>query len=567
MNESTAVIVNLLGGVALLLWGVRMVRTGVMRAWGDRLRNFIQQRLGNRVSAFVGGGVATAVLGSATAMTLIVAGIAASGAIGTALGLAVLLGADLGSALVSAAFASGASFTLWASPILLFVGYVVFSYAEEFRPHNVGRILIGLGLMLLSLQLIRQATVPLSTATLFHDVLTAIGNQPLLAFLIGAGLAWLFHSTLAVILLIAAFLANGSLETAAALPFILGINFGGGLPAVTATLGLAPEARRLPFANLLCRGIMALAGIAVVDRLAPYVMLSPMPPVEMAVAFHAAFNVAVALVFLPLLRPVAWLMKKLLPDTRPEEDRLAAPRYLDRRSLDTPSVALSNALLETVRMSELLDRMFDTALIALRSGSLERLRLLKEMDERLNTYQAALQTYLADLAQRELSPAESRRALELTLYVSNLEHAGDVIQLNLADRITAKARESIGFTVEEQASLDDLCLIIHDNLRLATGVLSSGDVEGAKRLIAQKDAFRALYGKVLDDHFRAANRRQPGALRKSALYVDMVRDLHRINSLIVQAGYPIADAAGVLRGSRLLEGEAPTSGLPPSGPA
>ncbi|MCB0136127.1 MAG: Na/Pi cotransporter family protein [Caldilineaceae bacterium] len=563
MNESTAVIINLLGGVALLLWGVRMVRTGVMRAWGDRLRNFIEQRLGNRFSALLGGGVGTAILGSGTAMTLIVAGIAASGAIGTALGLAVLLGADVGSAVVSGLFASGSSFTLWASPILLFAGYVTFSYSEEFRPHNVGRILIGLGLMLLSLQLIKQASAPLSTASLFHEVLTAVGSQPLLAFIIGAVLAWLFHSTLAGILLIAAFLANGSLDVSAALAFILGINFGGGMPAVTATLAMSAEARRLPFANLFCRGLAAIIGIGFIDRLVPYVALSPLRPVETAVGFHAAFNIATALVFLPLTRPVEWLMKRLLPDERPEEDRLATPRYLDAKSLATPPVALSNALLETVRMSELLDRMFDTALQSLRTGKLESLKLLKTLDERLNTYQTALQSYLADLAQRELSPAESRRALELTLYISNLEHAGDVIQLNLADRIKSKSKESIDFSVEQQAALDNLCLIIHDNLRLATGVLSSGDVEGAKRLIAQKDAFRSLYSKVLDDHFRAANRRQQGALRRSALYVDLIRDLHRINSLIVQAGYPIADAAGVLRGSRLLTSETSVSQDPP----
>ncbi|HRX37044.1 MAG TPA: Na/Pi cotransporter family protein, partial [Aestuariivirga sp.] len=445
MNESTAVIVNLLGGVALLLWGVRMVRTGVMRAWGDRLKNFIQQRLGNRFSAFVAGGVATAILGSATAMTLIVAGLAAAGAIGMVLGLAVVLGADVGSALVSAVFASGSSLTLWASPILLFAGYVTFSYSEEFRPHNVGRILIGLGLMLLSLQLIRQATAPLSTASLFHEVLAAVGSQPLLAFLIGAGLAWLFHSTLAVILLVAAFLANGSLEVAGALSFILGINFGGGLPAVTSTLALPPDARRLPFANLFCRGVLAIAGIAFINRVTPVVAQSPLGPVETAVGFHALFNIAAGLVFLPLARPVEWAMKKLLPDTRPEEDRLASPRYLDQRSLATPSVALSNALLETVRMSELLDRMFELALTSLRTGSLEKLKLLKENDDRLNSYQTALQSYLGDLAQRELTPAESRRALELTIYVSNLEHAGDVIQLNLSDRIKAKAKESISF--------------------------------------------------------------------------------------------------------------------------
>ncbi len=566
MNQSTAVIVNLLGGVALLLWGVRMVRTGVMRAWGDALRNFIEHRLGNRLSAFGAGGAATAILGSGTAMTLIVAGLAASGAISTALGLAVLLGADVGSAIVSAMFASGSSFTLWASPLLLFVGFAIHSSWDEFRPHNAGRILIGLGLMLLSLTLIKQATAPLSTATLFHDLLAAVGREPLLAFIIGAALTWLMHSSLAVILLIASFLANGSLEVAGALSFILGINFGGGLPAVTSTLALPPAARRLPLANLLCRSVIAIAGIAAVQRLTPFVAMVPLPPVETVVSFHAAFNIVNALVFLPLTGLVARLMTRLVPDLAGEQDRLANPRYLDRRSLKTPAVALSNALLETVRMTELLELMFDTALQALRSGSLETLKQLKPMDERLNAYQTLLQAYLGELAQEPLSDEDSRRALELTLYISNIEHAGDVIQLNLADRVQSKAKENIAFNIEEQASFDNLCLIIHDNLRLATGVLSSGDLEGAKRLISQKDAFRELQNEVLDRHFRQGSGGKGAALRRSALYVDMIRDLNRINSLVVAAGYPIADAAGLLRGSRLRKDSASAAAEPTPAP-
>jgi phosphate:Na+ symporter len=551
LNQGTAVIVNLLGGIALLLWGVRMVRTGVMRAWGDRLKNFIEHRIGNRVSAALAGGFATAILGSGTAMTLIVAGLATSGAIGTSLGLAVLLGADVGSAIVSSVFASGSTVTLWVSPILIFIGFVVHSSSAELRPHNFGRILIGLGLMLLSLTLIKQASAPLSTATLFHDVLAAVGREPLLAFLIGAILTWLFHSTLAVILLVAAFLANGSLEVAGALSFILGINFGGGLPAVTATLALSPAARRLPLANLLCRGTAAIAGIAFIDRITPHVELLPFRPVEAAVAFHAGFNVLTGLFFLPLTGLIERLMKRVLPDDSQASDYLALPRYLDPKAIKTPAVALSNALLETVRMTELLERMFDTALNALRTGSIEKLKLLKDLDERINVYQTQVQSYLSDLAQEQLTAEESRRALELVLYISNIEHAGDVIQLNLADRIESKARESITFSIEEQASFDNLCLIIHENLRLATGVLSSGDVEGAKRLISQKDAFRELQNEVLDAHFKLGSRAKGGALRRSALYVDMIRDLNRINALVVSAGYPIADAAGLLRGSRL----------------
>ena len=551
MTAGTAVIVELLGGVAMLLWGVRMVRTGIMRGWGDRLKHFIQQRLSGNLSAFLAGGIATATLGSATAMALIVAGLAASGAIGTAMGLAVLLGADVGSALVSAVFASSSSYALWISPLLLFAGYVTFSASSEFRPHNFGRMLIGFGLMLMSLKLIVGATVPLREASLFHDALTAIGREPLLAFLAGAVLAWLCHSTLAVILLIASFLANGSLDIVGALSFILGVNCGGGLPAVTATFQMPPEARRLPVANLFCRGTVSVLLLAIVGRIAPYVTQLPGGLIEKAVLFHAGFNMLAALIYLPLTRPVAGLMRRIIPDRKLAPDNLSQPRYLDQTALSTPGVALSNASLETVRMSELLDRMFDVAMVALRSGSLETLKELKLLDERLNRYQSSVHSYLSELTQAELDDTETQRALEIMLYASNLEHAGDVIHLNLSDRIKAKAKQSIGFTVEQQASLDDLCLIISQSLRLATGVLTSGDVDGAKRLIEQKNTFRALENRVIDEHFRNGDKARGASLRKSALFVDMIRDLHRINSHIVSAGYPIIERAGLLRSTRI----------------
>jgi phosphate:Na+ symporter len=551
MTAGTTVILELLGGVALLLWGVRMVRTGIMRGWGDRLKRFIQQRLSNNFTAFLAGGTATAALGSATAMALIVAGLAASGTIGNAMGLAVLLGADVGSAIVSAVFASSSSYALWVSPVLLFAGYVTFSASSEFRPHNFGRMLIGFGLMLMSLKLIVGATVPLREASLFHDALSAVGREPFLAFIVGAVLAWLCHSTLAVILLVASFLANGSLDIAGALSFILGVNFGGGLPAVTATLQLPPEARRLPLANLFCRGTVSVVLLLFVSQIAPYVNRLPFGVVEKAVTFHTGFNLLAALIYLPFTSWVSALMRRIVPDQKQAPDNLSAPRYLDQLALSTPSVALSNATLETVRMSELLDRMFDLAIVALRSSSLEKLKELKTLDERLNGYQASVHGYLSDLTQSELEKKDTKRALEIMLYASNLEHAGDIVHLNLADRIKAKAKQSIAFTVEQQASLDDLCLIISQSLRLATGVLTSSDVEGARRLVEQKNTFRTLENRIIDEHFRDSGKAKGASLRRSALFVDMIRDLHRINSHIVSAGYPIIEAAGLLRDSRI----------------
>ncbi len=551
MNPSTLVILNLLGGVALLLWGVRMVRTGILRVWEQQLKYFIEYRLGNRFSALAAGLAATLVLGSGTATALIVTNIASAGSLPAGLGLSVLLGADAGSSLVSSLVASGSNIALWTSPVFLFCGYVIFQWSDELKPHNAGRVLIGLGLMLLSLRLVSQATTPLNEASLFHDVLTAVGKAPVLAFLIGAAMAWAFHSTLAAILLIASLMVNGSLDLAGALGFLLGINFGGGLPAFIASLGLPPDARRLPLANLLARAISAVALLAFSQRLLTLLPTEISNPLQWALGFHIAFNFGVALLFLPLVTLMAWLVKRLVPDSTLPEDPLRQPRYLDPTTISSPPAALANANFELARMGEILDHMFQTALRAMADSSMEALKLLEGQDTRLNTFQLAIQAYVNDVSLGKLTAAEARHALEVTLYASNLEHAGDIIQLNLQDRIRAKIKEGLTFSDEERASLGELCLIIQNNIKLAASVTTSRDVAAAQHLIGQKDVFRQLENKVMEAHFTASLSNKATALRQSALFIDVIRDLHRINSHIVAAGYPIVDDAGLLRASRL----------------
>ena len=551
LNPSTLVILNLLGGVALLLWGVRMVRTGILRVWEEQLKYFIEYRLGNRFSALAAGLAATLVLGSGTATALIVTNIASSGALPAGLGLSVLLGADAGSSFIAALVASGSNIALWTSPAFLFIGYVIFQSSEELKPHNAGRVLIGLGLMLLSLRLISQATTPLGEASLFHQVLSAVGQAPILAFLIGAAMAWGFHSTLAAILLVASLMVNGSLNLAGALPFLLGINFGGGLPAFVAALGLPPEARRLPLANLLARAILAVILLGFPQRLASFMPEAPANPLVWALGFHVAFNVAVAVLFLPLVNVMAWVVKRLAPDSTAPSDPLRSPRYLNPLAIATPAAALANASLELARMGEILERMFETALRAMAGSSMEMLKQLEGQDTRLNAFQLAVQAYVNDVSQGKLSPEDSRRALEVTLYASNLEHAGDIIQLNLKDRIRAKIKENLDFSAEEQAKLAELCLIIQNNIKLAAAVTSSRDVAAAQHLIGQKDEFRQLENQVMQTHFTTSLSNKATALRQSALYIDIIRDLHRINSHVVAAGYPIVDDAGLLRTSRL----------------
>jgi phosphate:Na+ symporter len=151
----------------------------------------------------------------------------------------------------------------------------------------------------------------------------------------------------------------------------------------------------------------------------------------------------------------------------------------------------------------------------------------------------------------ELEQRYSRRAMEIMLYVSNLEHAGDIIHLNLADRIKAKTRENVTFTEPQTEALAELQKLVSNSLRIASNVLASGDVEGATRLIEQKAGFRDLEHRIIEQHFEQRTASRSKSLRASAIFVDIIRDLHRINSHIVSAAYPIVDRAGLLRETRL----------------
>jgi phosphate:Na+ symporter len=202
-------------------------------------------------------------------------------------------------------------------------------------------------------------------------------------------------------------------------------------------------------------------------------------------------------------------------------------------------------------MTELLDRMLVLSMEVLASGSIERLKELRLLDEKLNAYQSAIHGYVVGLMEQELEQRTSRRAMEIMLYVSNLEHAGDIIHLNLADRIKSKTKENVAFTGQQTDSLAELQKLVSNSLRIASNVLASGDVDGARRLIEQKAGFRELEHRIIEKHFEQRTGGRTKSLRASAIFVDIIRDLHRINSHIVSAAYPIVDRAGLLRETRL----------------
>ena len=204
-------------------------------------------------------------------------------------------------------------------------------------------------------------------------------------------------------------------------------------------------------------------------------------------------------------------------------------------------------------MSELLSRMLAITFRVLETRKLEGLKEIAPIDARLGNYLNAIHAYVGELSQNELSSQDARRAFEIVLYASNLEHAGDVIKLNIADRMKSKVKQNVEFSAEQVQSLQTLTQLVNDCLRLVPGAVTSRNVEAATRLAAHKDIFRRVEDRVIDDHLNQDAATKRVSLRASALFIDLIRDLHRINSHIAAAGYPVVQAAGLLSETRLKE--------------
>src|SRR5918997_5133582 len=335
--HATQVLLQLIGSVALLLWGVRMVRTGVSRALGAELRRIMALASRNTASAFASGLAVTGLLQSSTAVALIIGSFAGRGLIALPAALAVMLGADVGSTIVAQVLAFDVK---WLWSVLITAGVVLFMSREGERPRGVARAVVGLGFMLLALQELGSTAAVLKDSWTLRMVLGGFGSDGFIAFLVAAALTWAAHSSVAIVLLIMSLADAGVVPLPLALALVLGANLGGAFAPWLMLSGARAAARRVPLGNLIFRGSVALACLPFAALLADG-MAQLTPRSGMAVVlFHMLFNVGVALVALPLVGAMAGLLQKLVGDDPQREADAGQPRHLDPSVLDTPSEAL-----------------------------------------------------------------------------------------------------------------------------------------------------------------------------------------------------------------------------------
>ena len=539
-------LLNLLAAIALLVWGTHIARTGMLRVFGENLRTVLAKSFSSRGAALLAGLGVTGMVQSSTATCLILASFATKGLVATAAALAVMLGADVGSALMAVVYSFDLS---WLSPLLIFVGVVMFISRQDGTAGRIGRVLIGLGLITLALQLIVEATRPLTEAPAVRALLVALPNEVLLDIVVGAALTVMSYSSLAIVLLTATLATSGLVPVSVALGLVLGANVGSGLLALMATAHSGPIARRLPLGNLIFKASGALIAIPLLPLVHPLLQEWVGEIHQQVVAFHLLFNLALAALFVGLTGVLARYVDRWLPE--PQAGGGDRPRHIDPVALATPSLAISCAAREALHQADVVETMLRGMVDVIRRNDLELAEQLRRKDDTVDELYSAIKFYLTQISRESLSEREGRRWGDVLSFTINMEQVGDIIERVLQDVEDKKIRKNRSFSEAGMAEICHLHERLLANLRLAMSVFLDGHVRDAQKLLEEKARFRDLEHEYAANHIARLQDNTAQSIETSSLHLDLISELKRINSHLCGVAYPILESHGALRDTRL----------------
>ncbi len=543
-------LINIAGAAALLIWAVRLVRTGMERAFAVQLRLWLRRSAKNRGLAASAGLVVSMLLQSSTAVAMLVSNFAANGAVSVSVGLAIILGADVGSALVAQVLLVRQT---WLIPLLLVLGVGLFLRGQQRRVRQTGRILIGLALIFVSLDMLRAATAPVMESEAALRMLSYLGADLFAAFVIGAVFAWMVHSSVAAVLLFVTLVAQGALPTEAAMAMVLGANLGGAMIAYVLTLAAEPEARRIVVANLGLRGggaVLVLLGLRFVEVDLAWLGTSA---ATQTINLHLVFNALLCVLALPFVDLFAKIAGRFV--AAPVADEAAIASALDPSALDTPARALANASREMMRMGERVETMLIAGQRLFDTWSDASAEAIRANDAAVRKTHQEIKLYLAELNRHELDKATVKGAMELSLLASNLEAASDVLARNLVELARRMDLEGLNFSSAGRQEICDFHDRVLANVQLALSVMMAGQPDDARELVAQKEKVRGVEQKLQRKHLKRLHEGLSESIETSNIHQETLRVLKQVNTSFAMVGYPILAETGDLLSSRLSPAE------------
>nr|WP_216660570.1 MULTISPECIES: Na/Pi cotransporter family protein [unclassified Brenneria] len=525
---------HLLSAIALLVWGTHIVRTGIMRVYGASLRRVLSESVEKKPWAFMAGIGVTALVQSSNATALLTTSFVSQRLVALAPALVIILGADVGTALMVRILTFDFS---WLSPLLIFLGVIFFLSRKQTRVGQIGRVAIGLGLILLALEMIVAAATPITQTAGVKVLFSSLTGDIMLDALVGALFAVVSYSSLAAVLLTATLTASGVISLEVAMCLVIGANLGSGLLIMIGSTTQNAAGRRVALGSVLFKLIGCLFVLPFVEPLSRWLARLPLEPEELVIYFHLFYNLIRCLILIPFAEMVARLSCVMIADS-PEVDIQMRPRHLDTSALDTPALALTNAARETLRIGDVVEQMLRLYREVLQGDPMQR-REIRRLDDDVDVLYTAIKLYLAQIQKDSLDERDSRRWAEVIEVALNLEQAGDIIERMADDVANTSLTARRAFSAQGLTELNTLHDQLLANLRLGLSVFLSEDITSAKRLRRAKHRFRILNRRYAHAHVDRLHQQNVQSLETSSLHLGLLGDMNRLNSLFCAVAYNV----------------------------
>ena len=442
----------LAGGLALFLFGLRLLTDGLKAIAGARLPALLRRMTSNRFKGVFAGAAITALFNSSTITTVVLVGFVSADLMTLSQSVPMIMGANIGSTFTAQIIAFNVSAL---TPFMLALGFLGYAFASRETLRELGGVILGLGLLFLGIQFMGDATHPLRTYRPFIEAMHTMEN-PLLGILIGAVFTAIVQSSAATLGIIIALASEGLMPLESAIPLILGANVGTCGTALLASIGKSAEAARVGVVHLLFNVIGVLLFVLLIPQLADFVRLvSPAVPELEGTArlaaetprqvanTHTLFSVVSALVLIGFTGPLARLAELIVPARRDTAAAVGDPRYLDEGALTAPSLGLQSVRLETSHLGELVFQIVRRAPSVAIEGKPSDFESLRDEAGEVTRLTATILQFIGKLSEEEHSAEDSREMIGLVEAVHDLASISDVVSMNLIATGEQRLRERI----------------------------------------------------------------------------------------------------------------------------
>ncbi len=537
MNMGWAAVINIFGGLCLLLYGLRLTGDGLQGVAGGKLRGLLQLVTRHRWLGVLSGATMAAIIQSSGATLVMLVGFTGAGYLTFHQTIAVILGADIGTTLTAQLLA----FQLYDYALLVVgMGALLWLLGKQRLVKSMGLTLLGFGFIFLALQLLMSGFGPIRTNEQAQRFLSDVSGYPLLSLVISAALTAAFQSSLATIGLLIVLSGHELLTLQTALPMILGANIGSCTLALFSSIGAPIEAKRVAIAHTFFKVSGVLLALPLLGPFADLVGLTAATLPRQIANAHLLFNVVLALLFLPLATPIASALTRLV--TEPViPDHPGQPKFLDPLVLETPALAIGQASRELFRMADITQEMYKAMLVVFTRDDEDLVGRIEEQETYLDTLNQAIKLYLTRLSETAMTPTQHREQMGILITINELENIGDVIDKNLLELAKKKIYKGLRFSEEGLKEIIGLHQTIGRNFDMVITALTTRDRELGRLVIEAKSQIAQQERQLKQAHIRRLHEGLPESIETSAIHVDVLTNLKRINSHITNIAYAVVE--------------------------